>query len=377
MNFQTKNILNKKIKVAFFIFILMAAFLFPAQKPAQAVVCWFLPCSGLMAYAMDLLKSAATSIIKQKGIEALDKAMNGSVGGKYITDWTKALTGDPQKASKTYLNDYLTKTIAGGKSSASNYITKEMLGNAKTSMNTPNFEGVGPNSFKTGLFQNDPEIINFVESANASYDLSSLSSISSQSAGNYLSKLVTGAKEATINKIAPSVTYTGNPTDMFKEGETGFKKLTEYTSGINNPWAFESNAEVIYEKKLEEKTTQAETMAIAYQGWVGDSMKDGKISGIPGGTASDIFAHIKTLGADAIVNAQDIATATMAVALNALASKAFDGEATNGQTDESDDSTGDAKNLENRKQTKEQKANANKTDELNKNSKKFDFFGGS
>src|SRR5690606_18129507 len=106
--------------------------------------------------------------------------------------------------------------------------------------------------------------------------------------------------------------------------KSGFKNLETYTSGINNPWAFKANSEVAYDKKLSEMKDTARTMSVAYQGWVDPKTKvaEGKVEGIPGSSRNLMYAHIKTLGADSIVNSQDIATAVMSTAMNSLTTKA-------------------------------------------------------
>lgn len=368
MNFQTKNNFNKKIKILFFIFFLISALIFPAQKPAQAVFCWFIPCSGIMTYVMDMVKSAATSAIKQKGIQAIDKSINGSAGDKYITNWNEFLHTKPERETKDwFVKDFLTKST-GNKGSSSTFVPKDSSGtDSGISMGNLNSEGVGDNSFKIGLFRNDYEDSSFIGLVNAD----SLTQNSS-SGGNYTSSLVEIAKKATVDKTDPVVTYSGNPSKMF-EGKSGFKNLETYTSGINNPWAFKANAEEAYDKKLNEMKDTARTMSVAYQGWVDPSTKvaEGKVDGIPGSSRNLMYAHIKTLGADTIVNSQDIATAIMSTAMNSLTTKAFDGM-NSGQSDQSDDSESDYQNLTKVKQNKQMQTNTKATETKLDDASSFD-----
>lgn len=326
-----KTKLNKKITAAIFTFLITIAVFSPFPKTAQAVDCWFIPCDGIFDQAMDMLKSALLAILKEEGANLISKGIDDAAGEQYIEDWTKHLTTDPEKKAKDSFEKYLDQTIAQGKGTSS-YVTKEQF----VSLNNSDFEGVGPDSFKIGLYRNDSMLGNFVESVSAA---SSSSSSSSSSNSNYLKDLVNKAKDATTKKVEPAVTYVGDPKKMFEDGT--FKNLNTYASGINNPWSFTTNAQVAYDKKLTETKKQAETIAVAGQGWIGNMTSDGKVK-MPGSTASAIYAQSKDVGNKVLAGAQDIPTAMISM-ICSMASQALTDGISGGSNSEDSSSDNSAK----------------------------------
>jgi hypothetical protein len=346
-----KNKINKKIKVLVFIFLFAIIGFFPSQKPAQAVDCWFIPCDGIFEQAMDMIKSALLAILKEEGASMISDSVGGAA--KYVKNTNEFLESDPTKAVNKEFDKYLKEGIAQGKSSASSYVNIAQINSKNANAYASNFEGVGPDSFRIGLYKNNPQIESFIESASAASTSGSMTS----SAGNYLNKMVEDAKKATINKVEPAVTYAGDPSKMFESGN--FKNLNTYASGINNPWAFQSNATAVYEKKLTTAKEQAKTEYIAGQGFLPTKDSKGNIK-TPAITTKDIVSKSKTVGNDVLANAQDIPTAMISMIATMAAGTIKDG-------------------IESKQETKDNSSKKNdlqgQMDDLMGDSQEFDLMG--
>jgi len=172
----------------------------------------------------DRIKGILMGMLKQQAISTITKQVDSMISGggkggnaKFITDWESYLFKTPDNNTKLYMNDYLSK-ITSGRGSISGYKS----------------EGFG---------------------------------IGGGSGGNYASQLVSMAKSNTISKKDPAFSYEGNPANMFSGGN--FKNFNSYLSGINNPWAFDINAQNEYQKKKSEERKLAETKAKSYLGGIG------------------------------------------------------------------------------------------------------------
>jgi hypothetical protein len=273
--------IKKPSRLLFVLFLFFWLF-FPAQKPAQAVFCWFLPCDELADMAQKKIWEEAISLAKQYFADAEMNAVGGSVGSMFIADWPNYLETTPQKEAGTFLDGYL-EDITGGKGSA-NYASVDSSQSSDIALNQ-NFEGVGPHSFQIGLAQGDPEMTKFFNAAQAS------TGTSSSSSSSYISTLVENVKKAVSNDY-PTVSYTEDPAKMFDSGN--FKNLSNFFSGINNPWAFQVRAEGAYAEKLDALKEKAKTMAIANQGFIGKADDSGKII-TPGSTVKDIVSNTQDI----------------------------------------------------------------------------------
>jgi len=321
---KKNNLISKKIKICFFILFLAALMLRPSSQPAQALLCWWAPCDGLFTKAWEQVKGAALAKLKQAAAETVNSIVTGGAGKSVIADWEDFLYKNAKTNAENVLNDYLTNTVTNGKGSSSGYIPKDVAEKIKAQANDQVCEGVGPDAFVIGLYQNDPNFINSVKAG--TIDLASLSSLATSN-NNYVSQLVEGAKKATFDKSSPVVTYVGNPSDMFKDGN--FKNLSTYTSGINNPWAFKSDAEAKYQDTMDKTTEKAKAMGVAGQGFVG-KIKDGIVQ-TPGSVFAGSVINAKDAGTKIMAAARDIPEVLIAAVTN-LASSSVNDALSKGQS---------------------------------------------
>lgn len=292
---------NQKKKRIFFkiaaVFLALAFnFFLPATPKANA---WDAVMGAFVKRSLDTIydtiKGIQLGILKQQAVTSLNQEMNfllsgsSSGGAMFITDWRDFLIKQPEAEANRYLNDYLSQVTSGR--GMSSYIPN-------------NSEGFGNGLFSMGLKQSNPGYAKFIEAANAG-----VISDTVNSGGNYIQQLVTGAKRSTIDRAEPQVTYFGDPSRMFAEGN--FRNMSLYLSGINNPWAFNLNAQQKYQEELEKKKEEAKTMGIAYQGFVG-KIQDGKVLN-PGSLIKENVANVQDLGNKIIAGAQNIPEVLTAV----------------------------------------------------------------
>lgn len=332
MNKKKNNLIFKKIKSCFFVVFLTLFLFFPTIYPAQAG-CLGYPCDELLRQAYQKIQDKLLSVVKQQAAMTVDGIVSNGAGKNVIADWEDFLYKNAEKNAKNILNDYLTNTVTGGKGSLSNYIPidvakkiqvnddSEGIGECSIAVSsTQNNEGIGKCSFLAGLIQNDPEAVALLSEAQAkTFDLSSLSSLAN-SKDNYVNQLIETAKKATFDKSSPVVTYVGDPLDMFKNGT--FKNLSTYTTGINNPWAFQADAESKYEKIYEDTVKKAEVMGISGQGFVG-KIKDGLVQ-TPGSIIAGATISAKDIGNKILASARSIPEVLIASVTNLAASAVND-----------------------------------------------------
>jgi len=79
---------------------------------------------------------------------------------------------------------------------------------------------------------------------------------------------------------------------MFVQGN--FKNMSLYLSGINNPFAFNLNAEQEFQKTLSQEVEKAKTMATAGAGFIGN-VANGKVL-TPGSIVKESVANAQDLG---------------------------------------------------------------------------------
>jgi hypothetical protein len=204
----------------------------------------------------DRIKGIILGMLKQQAIQTINKQVDsmmaggGKGGPKFITDWEAYLYKTPDNNTKLYINDYLSK-ITSGKGSISGYKS----------------EGFGAGG------------------------------------GGYASQLVAMAKSNTINKKTPSLTYQGDPSQMFASGK--FKNFNSYLSGINNPWSFDVNAQNEFAKKTAMERKMASVKSQAYLGGIGvgeAANGKGKIT-LPGSVIVQTKANSMDLGNKVIASA--------------------------------------------------------------------------
>jgi len=228
------------------------------------------------------------TMLKQQAAKMLNGQVGKLMGGKgntganamFITNWQDYMVTQPQNVTKTYMNDYLSK-ITGGKGSVSGYQAN------------PNSQGIG------GLLGSSGSS----GTTSGAGTLAGLLGSGGSTGGNYASQLVAAAKTATVSQPQPKMTFTGNPSQMFASGN--FKNLDSFLSGINNPWAFQMNAQTVYQQQLQQNQQIAKTKAVAYQGFKGTGEKangTGNISS-PGSLNKSSVASVQNIGNSIIANA--------------------------------------------------------------------------
>jgi hypothetical protein len=205
---------------------------------------------------LALLKTQAARQITQQVSSALGG--NASSGPMFITNWQSYLITDPTKQANSYINDYISQTTRGRGSLTS-------------------YEG-----FSGG--------------------------------GNYFAQMVQMAKASTSGQTAPQMTYTGDPSQMFDS--LNFKNMQLYLSGINNPWSYDANTQMEYQRKIDEYQRIANTMATAYSGFKGVTSRgsNGQTNVTnPGSLVMMAAANAQDVGNKIVASATHIQEVIMAV----------------------------------------------------------------
>lgn len=240
-------------------FILIFSVFLPLNKTQAAV---WPAIDPIIRTGLDTIKKALEDMLlgigKQIAAEALNGRLNIMVGGsstknaKFIVDWKDYLIDEPQKQTRLYLTAHIDKATSG-RGSLSQYIP------------------AGSEGF--GL-----------------------------AGGSYINSLKVGVQNTVINPATPKVTYIGNPSQMFAQGN--FRNLSLYLSGINNPWAFNLHIQEQYDKKAEEEKTIAASKSAANQGFIGTEQNGKTLS--PGILIKENMANVQDLGNKIIANAKGI-----------------------------------------------------------------------
>lgn len=213
----------------------------------------------------ETVKAFMVGSAKQMALRALNQEVNflvtgrSSQGAMFVTDWQDYLVTQPNQKAKVYMNAYIDQATAG-RGSLSQYIP------------------AGSEGFNLA-------------------------------AGNYMNSLKVGAQNTVVNPADPKVTYVGNPSQMFAQGN--FRNLSLYLSGINNPWAFNLNAQQKMQEVQQNNQLAAQTKAIAGQGYLGKEV-DGKTV-TPGSTVASAVSNAQDLGNKIIAGAQDLPSVITAV----------------------------------------------------------------
>ena len=208
----------------------------------------------------DMIQGMIMGALKQGGVKMINSQVDGMMSGQgmsggaaFITDWKDYLIDQPKDDAKLYMNSYLSKMTSGAGSSVMGYVA----------------EGF------------------------------------SQEGGSYAHTLTQAVKDNLEFGDAPiAFSYEGDPAAMF-DGKD-FKMLELYTSGVNNPWSFEMEAEYAYDKKLAEEEAVTQARAVAYQGFTGtESGGDGTVT-FPGILTKEIAANVEDLPNKVIAAAKSI-----------------------------------------------------------------------
>jgi len=216
------------------------------------------PLGVMLTNMISIVKGVMLGSLKQAAAKALNKEISIMVGGSssgnamFIVDWKGYLIDEPQKQTQLYLNARIDDAISG-RGSISQYIP------------------AGSEGF--GL-----------------------------SGTNYNNQLKVGAANSIVNPKDPKVTYVGDPSQMFAQGN--FRNLSLYLSGINNPWAFNLHFQEIKDEKNQELQKVASAKAIAGQGFPGTESKGKTIT--PGILVKEKMAGTQNIGNNIIASATNI-----------------------------------------------------------------------
>ncbi|MDP1619483.1 MAG: hypothetical protein U0944_01880, partial [Candidatus Moranbacteria bacterium] len=267
-----KNILPIKLISAGILAFVLAVM--PFQTPKSEA--WLEFAGQMMAHNLAIMRETINGItmgaLKQMAIQTINTEISVAVGGsssqnsRLIGNYRDFLHIEPLQKTNRYMNDYLSQ-ITRGRGSEAGYI--------------PN-EGFGAGAFVGGLNH-----------------------------GNYIAQLRQSAMAVTVDRSEPIPTYIGNPRqNMFANGNMDNFNL--YLSGVNNPWAFNLNAEQKYQERLAVEKEAAQTEAIAGQGYKGT--RQGDTITTPGSLISATMSNVQNLGLSVLASARntpEVVTATV------------------------------------------------------------------
>lgn len=245
----------------------------------------------LLKDVYDMIRVTILTTLKQQAIESLNEEVDNLIAGtgdgnvKFVTDWEGFLEKEPKDKATKYASDLITQAT-GGKGSVSLYNPARTPGYV-----AQNFEGVGPGSFDFGLAQANP--------FHSKTALALSAGSGNSNPNNYMAQLAQGAKKSVEDKPA-QVTFEGNPSEMFADGTA--KKMSQYLSGINNPWAFNLYISQKRDEKLAAEKEIAKTESIANQGFK-STKQNGQVV-TPGILTKEATANVRDMGNKALAAAQ-------------------------------------------------------------------------
>ncbi len=238
---------------------------FPALR-AQA---WLSPASAVLNASIQIMYKTVMGILlgaaKQAAVKAINGEISAMVGGSssgnamFVTDWQDYLIKQPEQKTKVYLNAYIDQ-VTSGRGSISQYIPAGS-------------EGVG------------------------------------LSGGNYLNSLKVGIQNTIINPSVPKVTYVGDPSQMFAQGN--FRNMSLYLSGINNRWALDLHIQEIKDEVNQNNQLIALEKERAGAGFIGKE-SDGKTI-TPGILIKEQMAGVQNMGKTIVATATNIPEVITAV----------------------------------------------------------------
>jgi hypothetical protein len=269
--------MNNKIKLQkhfsvfykFLLIFVLAVFFAVSPISSKNAGAWFPGADAVIAAKMgiiyDTVKGFQLSIAKQSAALALNQEISflitgrSSQGAMFVTDWKDYLVAQPQKKTQLYMNAYIDQATSG-RGSVSQYVPA-------------NSEGFG------------------------------------LSVANYNNQLSVGARAAVVNPATPEVTYVGQPSQMFAQGN--FRNLSLYLSGINNPWAFNLHMQGKFDEIKQNEQLAAAEKARAGQGFPGTEA-DGKTI-TPGILVKERVTGVQDLGNKIIAGATHVPEVITAV----------------------------------------------------------------
>lgn len=265
LNQNKKIFFRKKIIIILFLVLTLSFSPVAAKKTYAWDAVLGETFGNLMRKTMDQIDAVIRGMQKQLSAMSINQmtiklVANGNNGPMFIVNWQDYLIGQPQLRTQAYMNDYLTQ-VTRGRGSSSGYRP------------APGFEGTGPNAFRMGLGQY----------------------------GNYSSRLLEQTKVA-ISSPGVAMTYQGNPSQMFAKGN--FKDMSTFLSGINNPWAFQTNAQAKKQEILNQQQLIASNEAVAGGGFTGVKKNGQTLT--PGSVVKENLVNAQDLGNKIIASATSL-----------------------------------------------------------------------
>lgn len=255
-------------KIIFICFLSVALVFMPIQAHKAGALWGEFPAqilANVLTQIREMIMGIIMGMMKQMATQMLNREMGNMIGGsssqnaKFITDWKDYMFTQPQQKANQFMNDYLSQ-VTRGRGSYSGYMSTS--------------EGFGNGAFMQGM-----------------------------GGGNFIQSMVEGAKRQTTEQVEAAITYVGNPAqNLFAGGN--FNNLNLYLSGINNPWAFNINAQQKYQEQLTKQQEIAKTMGMSYQGFIG-TMSGNMITN-PGSLIKENMANVQDLGNKVLANAKSI-----------------------------------------------------------------------
>jgi hypothetical protein len=300
------------VKIIWIVFFSLMLFFSPfPERKAEAWVDTFIlkPIQSFLEEGLDQILVLATGAAKQAAVKMITvnvySAVSGGSGGggtKFITNWQDTLTAAPKKEASLYI-EQLTKKSTQMKGSS-------LYKSASSALIGAQFEGVGEEGLAE-YFQSP----RFVDSVSAQYDFAD----GSKDYAATLQEIGQNIVDEEEDEDPCDITYEDNNTGYIFEDGT-FENFSTYMEGTNNPWSYEACVKNAYEEKLAELKKEAETKAVAYQGFVETGLND--MVSYPGILVKEKIANIENMGNEVIANANGlgevIVSAVMKMGMDAM-----------------------------------------------------------
>jgi len=351
--------MDKKIKVLFFSFLIVSFGFFNVSCAKADTWGANFGAEG-MGQMMDMIQEMIHGVImgalKQAAVQTINDSVNNLISGTttagsmFISDWEGYLQIGPQRENALYMNDFFTMTTRG-RASGLNYkkaaceypenpfccvpennphgncfvppkggcslSSQSVLHDMPCSKISECGENpkccVPVNNAHGNCFA--PTVTNGTEVCppQSVYKDNPCSKISKCGGGefdnyseNYSQYLTELAEKATTSMEIPQVDleeYTCNAFNMF-EDET-WKAFDAFTGKtVNNPIGYTLIAQEVQQADLERRKKEAETKAIAYQGYKPQTKGDMVVT--PGSTIKDVVSNVKDIPNKTLAAAKDM-----------------------------------------------------------------------
>ena len=289
-----------KVKKFFIVLLLIVSMTFAPIHAQKAHAAWgeivAQVFKTVMEYLKGMIKGLINSALKTAAVKAISKEMSNIVGGsssqdaKFITNWRSYIVDKPRLAANKYMNDYVSQSVGRGRGSISGYVS------TKTSnLFSANYEGFGNGSFSYGLAMNNPSFGKFsyiTQAAEITNSSGNAAITDAQRSANALA--------ATSEQKPRQVTYNG---ENITDAKDNFYNFNLYLSGINSSWTSVIDAQQVYDQKLKEEQSVAQSQGVANQGFTGSGEGDQVTT--PGILVKDAMANVQDIGNKILSQAQE------------------------------------------------------------------------